>query len=70
MSKEEFISKVWEYVRKCPEEWRTGQAVFNVIDDVFGVARTVQFEDGVDCFYNDDAIESFIERAWERYQML
>lgn len=70
MSKEEFINKVWEEVYKCPEEWRTGQAVFNVINDVFGVARTVQFEDGVDCFYDDNAIMSFIDHAWVRYQML
>lgn len=70
MTKDEFVKNIWDAVKQCPSNWRTGQAVFNVVDDVFGVARAVQFEDHVDCFYNDDAIESFIEHAWKRYQML
>ena len=70
MTREEFDNTVWEEVKKCPESWRTGQAVFNVIDSIFGVARTVQFQDHVDCFYNDDAIQEFMDKAWIRYQML
>ena len=43
--------------------YRWGQAVFNYVDEYFGVARKVQFEDNVDCFYNDDAVDAFIEKA-------
>ena len=42
---------------------RYGQAVFNYVDEYFGVARKVQFEDNVDCFYNDDAVDAFIEKT-------
>lgn len=67
MGRDEFIAEVWRLVGECPKEWRKGQAVFNVIDDYYGVARAVQFIDKVDCFYDDSAIEEFIEKAWERY---
>ena len=64
MTYDEFIANVWELVAKCPKSWRKGQSVFNVIDENWGVAREVQFVDGVDCFYNDDAIQEFIDHAW------
>ena len=43
--------------------YRWGQAVFNYVDEYLGVARKVQFEDNVDCFYNDDAVDAFIEKT-------
>ena len=43
--------------------YRWGQAVFNYVDEYFGVARKVQFEDNVDCFYNNDAVDAFIEKT-------
>lgn len=43
-----------------PKNWRKGQFVFNYIDKTYGVARIVQFNDGVDCFYNDDKIDEFL----------
>ena len=43
--------------------YRWGQTVFNYVDEYFGVARKVQFEDNVDCFYNDDAVDAFIEKT-------
>lgn len=43
--------------------YRWGQAVFNYVDEYLGVARKVQFEDHVDCFYNDDAVDAFVEKA-------
>ena len=43
--------------------YRWGKAVFNYVDEYFGVARKVQFEDNVDCFYNDDAVDAFIEKT-------
>lgn len=68
MTYEEFITDVWAEVAKCPKSWRKGQSVFNVIDEKYGVARTVQFEDGVDCFYDDreETINLFIAKCWLR----
>ena len=48
-----------------PNNWRDGQFVFNYIDEKYGVARAVQFIDGVDCFYDDSKIEDFISRSYE-----
>lgn len=66
MKYEDFIAMLWSWVGNCPKEWRRGQAVFNVIEERFGVARDVQFEDGVDCFYDDSKINEFIECSWKR----
>lgn len=46
-----------------PPQWREGQYVFNYIDRVYGVARTVQFNENVDCFYDDSKIDAFIEKC-------
>ena len=43
--------------------YRWGQAVFNYVDEYLGVARKVQFEYNVDCFYNDDTVDAFIEKT-------
>ena len=48
-----------------PKNWRKGQSVFNYIDNVYGVARTIQFKYGIDCFYNDDNIDEFLNKAIE-----
>lgn len=64
---DEFKKEVYDLVEQCPKYWRKGQAVFNVLDTVpeyKNVARRVQFEDGVDCFYNDDAIDDFLLHAY------
>ena len=70
MTKEEFTKLVWDNVSTSPKSWRKGQAVFNVIDDLFGVARIVQFVDHIDCFYNDEAINDFIDASWDRINMV
>lgn len=70
MTKEEFTKLVLDNVATSPKSWRKGQAVFNVIDDLFGVARIVQLVDGVDCFYNDEAIDDFIDASWDRINMV
>ena len=50
------------YTVDRPKEWREGQYVFNAAEMIFGgFARQVQFEDGVDCFYNDEMIDEFIK---------
>ena len=64
MTYEEFTKQLWEEVDKSPKSWRKGQAVFNVIDEKWHVARDVQFIDGVDCFYDDKQIDLFIAKAW------
>lgn len=48
-----------------PKNWRKGQSVFNYIDAVYGVARNIQFEYGIDCFYNDKYIDDFLDKAVE-----
>ena len=63
---EEFKRRI--YSEPQPKEWRKGQFVFNRIEQLYGdVARKVQHEDYIDCFYNDSAIEEFIKCAHARY---
>lgn len=61
---EDFMNKVMGEVAHCPKRWRKGQAVFNVVDQIYGVARTVQLSYGIDCFYRDDKIDEFLEACW------
>lgn len=68
LSLEEFVRQVSEQVTqtKSPHE-RLGQAVFNYVERTFGdVARKVQFDDCIDCFYNDDAIADFLAAVYDR----
>lgn len=43
-----------------PDYIRKGQFVFNYIETVYGVASVIQFEDKIDCFYDDSKIPDFI----------
>ena len=61
---DEFRAEVLTAMLKKPKEWRDGQFVFNYIDEVYGVARSVQFVEGVDCFYDDKKIDDFIDRSY------
>ena len=54
------------YSHEKPKNWREGQFVFNMVDELYGVARIVQYH-YVDCFYNDEKIEEFILRSCEVY---
>lgn len=65
IQKEEFNAIIDKAIKQMPSSWRNGQKVFNAIDNEFGVARTVQFQCGVDCFYDDSKIEEFKEKAYE-----
>jgi hypothetical protein len=65
MTFEEFENEVLTAMNSKPKNWRDGQFVFNYIDEKYGVARSVQFIDGVDCFYVDSKIEEFITRSYE-----
>lgn len=63
---EKFKKTILENLKNKPKEWRDGQFIFNYIDEYFGVARTVQYIDGIDCFYDDSKIDSFIEACYKR----
>lgn len=65
MTFEEFRSDVLTAMKNKPKNWRDGQFVFNYIDSEYGVARYVQFNEGVDCFYQNDEIEKFIVTSYE-----
>lgn len=65
ISFEEFREEIWNFVHEDkPDCWRNGQAVFNYVDDMYGVAREVQFVSGIDCFYDDSKIEEFIVESY------
>ena len=67
MTKEELKKEIEEAaIENKPKNWRKGQFVFNYIDEIYNVARDVQFIDKVDCFHNDKLIDDFIEKATER----
>lgn len=64
MKLEDFRAEVLTAMKDKPKEWRDGQFVFNYIELKYGVGRSVQKIDGVDCFHDDNKIDEFIERAY------
>ena len=66
MTYKQFSREVFAQIKKYPSNWRFGQKIFNAIEELYGVARAVQFEDGIDCFYNDAIVPEFIARAFIR----
>ena len=68
LSKTEFELPIWNEVNKRPTFIRRGQAVFNATEEIYGgIAREVQFNDRIDCFYDDSQIEVFLEAAYQRH---
>lgn len=66
MTVDEFKAKIYSIEK--PSNWRKGQFVFNTIDQLYnGLSRTVQFKDGIDCFYQDSYIDDFINACYNRY---
>lgn len=61
----DFRREVMAAMKNKPEQWRDGQFVFIYIDEIYGVARHVQFVEGVDCFYDDSKIDAFIEACYK-----
>ena len=53
------------YSHKKPKEWREGQFVFNMVNRLYDVARDVQFDYGVDCYYDDNQIDEFLIKSVE-----
>ena len=62
--KKTILSNAEEIRKECPE-WRLGQTVFNLIDSAYGVAREIQFKQGIDCFYDDSKIDEFIDAVYK-----
>lgn len=60
---EELKREIIEAMKDKPRYIREGQFVFNYIDEKYGVARAIQYEDKIDCFYDDRQIDKFIGRA-------
>lgn len=67
MTAEELKQEIYNWIPNKPKNWREGQAVFNYIDENYSVARTVQFHENIDCFYDDSKIDLFIEKAVKIY---
>jgi hypothetical protein len=65
MTFEEFKEDVFNNIKDLPENWRKGQKVFNYIERKYGVARTVQFNCNIDCFYNDNLIDEFVKKSYD-----
>mgnify|MGYP003289162098 CR=1 FL=1 len=66
MSEKEFIDTSMLIASKlAPEHYRKGQSVFNYIDEFFGLARHLQFNCHVDCFYDDSQVECFLSEAYK-----
>lgn len=66
MNLNEFKQEIDFGIQDYPNNWRYGQKVFNYLDIKYKVARTVQFSDEVDCYYDDSKVDSFIEKAYNR----
>lgn len=67
MTHDDFVLDVLRETRIREAGIREGQAIFNYIDTTYGVARDVQYEDCVDCFFDDSQIYEFVEKAWDRF---
>lgn len=65
MTYEEFRGDIFKNIKDLPDNWRKGQKVFNYIESKYKIARKVQFDCGIDCFYRDDLIDKFLEKAYE-----
>ena len=65
MSIEEFKKEIFDAIKDYPKDWRTGQKIFNYIDCKYKIARKIQLEYNVDCFYKDYLVDNFIITAYK-----
>lgn len=65
MTLEEFKKDIFDNINTLPENWRKGQKVFNYINFNYHVARKVQYDYNIDCFYDNQQIDSFICAAYK-----
>jgi len=69
---EEFIGEIHTLRKTYPSYIRKGQGVFNAVEEIYGpdVARYVQCNEGIDCFYDDSMITAFLVCCYNRYMFL
>lgn len=65
ITKQQLTTELDKFLEEKPKEWRKGQAIFNYIDMKYNVAREAQFRYGIDCFYDDKKIDTFIDKCVE-----
>ena len=65
MTYEEFRGDIFKNIKDLPNSWKKKKKVFNYIESKYKIARKVQFDCGVDCFYRDDLIDKFIETSYK-----
>ncbi len=70
MTKEQFVREVKAEAELRPSHIRYGQAVYNYIDKKYKISRIVQSVDKIDCFYNDNMVDEFIDTCWKYYEQL
>jgi hypothetical protein len=66
MSFNDFQSDILCALANKPSSMRKGQFVYIYIHEKYGVANAVQHFDDVDCYSNDNGIDSFIKCAYKR----
>ena len=66
MTYDEFKQDILKALKNKHPQWRDGQFIFNYIHDKYNVAKDVTIKDNVDCFYDDNQIEKFIELSYKR----
>ena len=65
ITKQQLTAELDKFLEEKPKTWRNGQAIFNYVDMKYNVAREAQFRYGIDCFYNDEKIDVFIDKCVE-----
>lgn len=69
MSYEKFKKSIIDEVELTRHKYiRKGQAVFNYVDEKFGLARKIQYDYNIDCFYNDAKIDAFLKILYKLTQ--
>jgi hypothetical protein len=58
---EEYKNECLKVAENRPSHIRKGQAIFNYVDEKYGIARETQFVHKIDCFHLDDKIDEFIK---------
>lgn len=58
---EEFRNECLAVAENRSKYLRKGQAIFNYVDERYGVAREAQYAYKIDCYYLDEKIEEFIK---------
>jgi hypothetical protein len=69
-SYQEYKNECLEVAENRSQYLRKGQAIFNYVDEKYGVAREAQFTHKIDCYHLDENIEEFIKCTYSILQDL